>query len=231
MLPAAVPTPTHNPLSALPHVVRGLSALFWALPIDLLSTARTALSETWSPAGPLPCILAALLIVYGLHHLAQLHPQERIWQAALERASILGWLNVALSPTAYWFSRRPDEPFFRSGLTLQTVAGLALLLALNHVLRRLVALIPDETLRIETRLFTRFNVGILALIAAAMASLTFLQTSSTTASIAPRVTALALNIEPWQLILPALLPISLTMTMLWKAKEAVFAGIAPPAGS
>ena len=130
-------------IPALARVVRGLSAVFWGLPAVLLFDAKAALEDSWNPVGFGPVLAASALVLYGVHQFDRFQPQERIWAAAVERARLSAMLLLALAPFAVWWGRRPEEPFFAHSMVLLLVAGLAFLLALNHLLVRLAAMLPD----------------------------------------------------------------------------------------
>lgn len=208
-------------IPALASVVRGLSALFWGLPLVLLLDAKTALDDAWRTWGVVPVFAASALLVFGLVQLRHFQPGERIWTAALERTLVLGLMLVGLAPVTYWWSRVPHEPFFAVGMVLLLFCGLTFMLALNQMLLRLSAMLPDETLRIETRFFTTWNCRLLTVLGLILAAY----------QVAVRVPRMPEQIQlvwfalevlrPWLAVLFAFLPVALTMTLLWKTKEAI----------
>lgn len=228
-------------LPSLARAIRGLSALFWGLPIALFLTANVSLGMP-SPGGVpslpgslgsalgtlsaiFPAALAHGLLLYGLFLLRDFQPQERVWISALERARVIGWLNLALLPYGYWFSRRPQEPLFNQTFLVSLFAGLFYLVALNHVLRRLAAMLPDETLRADTRLFTTLNTRILFMLAFLLATTLYIGQSRETLALAGPILGTLAQFEPWHLVVPALIPIALTMTMYWKTKEVIMTSV------
>jgi hypothetical protein len=212
-------------IPALARVVRGLSALFWGLPFALLINTKTALGDPWQSWGLLPGLFTAGLLAYGIHELRKFQPGERIWIAALERAQVLGLMVLALTPSAQWWNRVPEEPFFFGGILLLLAAGLTFLLSLNQVLLRLAAMLPDETLRTETRFFVRWNSRlILALGALLAAYFVLVRTPSLPPAIVPFVMVFD-QVKTWLILLLALVPVALTMTLLWKTKEVILAGV------
>jgi hypothetical protein len=239
------PTPL---LPSLARVVRGLSALFWGLPLALLAGVKTAMGDSWrmfgvwgTPAGrfpgvagvlvdaamaALPGLIALGLLGYGLQLLRRFQPQERIWTGAIERASLFNLLLLGLLPFAHWWNVRPEHPFFVQSLGLLVVAAIAYMLALNAVLSRLAAMLPDEVFRSDTRLFTRVNRYLIGL-------LTGLLVLEQVAGLVPGRVPLLLHVyladladsRNWLFTMLALLPLALTMTLLWKAKEAILASV------
>lgn len=235
-------------MPSLGGAARGLSALFWGLPLALLACAKTALGDSWRALGSwgvpmvrqagwfglavdtfqacLPAIAALGLMQYGLGLLARFQSQERIWASALDRAMLLNGLMLALVPFAHWWSVRPTEVFFAESLLLFVFGAVGFMLALNRVLLRLAAILPDEVLRSDTRLFSRVNASLIGLLGLLMALETVVQRRP---GVLP-VTVVALLSElgesrNWLFVMLALVPLALTMTLLWKAKETILASV------
>lgn len=238
-------------LPSLARAVRGLSALFWGLPLALLACVKTAMGDSWRAFGSwgaplwrnqgwgglifdlvqacLPAAAALVLLLYGLRGLARFQPQERIWILALDRATVLNGLLIALLPFAHWWSVRPAEPFFIQSMALMVFAGIGFMLTLNRVLFRLSAMLPDEVLRSDTRLFSQVNAGLIG-------SLGLLVATQGLAEVFPDWMPLLLltllselgESRNWLFVMLALVPLALTMTLLWKAKEAIVASVFRP---
>jgi hypothetical protein len=105
------------------------------------------------------------------------------------------------------------------------VNGLLFLYALNVVLQRLAAMLPDETLRLETRFFAALDRY---LILATLSSMV-LYWSMLIYEPLPDIVAWILRwIEQVRLgfvVLLVLLPLSITMALLWKVKEVILGGV------
>lgn len=235
-------------MPSLARVVRGLSALFWGLPLALLACVKTAMGDSWRMLGvwgtplwrsrgvtgvmldalaaSLPGLAALGLLLYGLRSLVRFQPQERVWTGAVERASLLNLLLLGLLPFAHWWSVRPAHPLFLQSLGLFVLSGIGFMLALNGVLFRLAAMLPDEVLRSDTRLFTRVNGWLIGMLAVLLAG-------DWAAMAMPRVVPLAVQVflsdlaesRNWLFTMLALLPLALTMTLVWKAKEAILTSV------
>jgi hypothetical protein len=209
-------TPNPELLSSLGRLVRGLSALFWGMPIALVICVQTAKGEWLRPLGILPPIIATALLFYGLDLLGHFQKQERVWRAALERAKVFGLINLGLSPFLYWWNKIPSHPFYNSIMQVMTISGLLFLVTLNPVLRRLTAMLPDETLRLETRLFTTVNRYLLLLTLFRIDQL-------------PRLVIQFLFLLDqgglWVVLFLILLPVAMTMALIWKIKEVILASI------
>ncbi len=224
-------------LSALRRLVRGLSALFWGLPIALVVTVQTAVGRgDWLKSlgfAPMACAMALLL--YGIILLGKFQTQERIWMNALERARFVALVNLGLSPFLFFWSRVPGNVFFMVMIEMMFLTLLAFLYLLNSVLARLAAMLPDETLRGETQLFTRLNQTILLIIIPSLPFYFLIRGASTL----PRIVVdLVLLFERGGAILQMvllmffiLLPVAMTMALLWKTKEVIMAGVFANLGS
>src|SRR2546428_6308977 len=105
-------------MRALGRLVRGLSALFWGLPLALVVCVRTAMGDSPRPLGFLPPTIGAAvgilppvvvmsLLFYGVLQLGHFQKQERIWRLAVERAQILGIVNIGLAPFIFWWNQLP----------------------------------------------------------------------------------------------------------------------------
>ena len=218
-------TPNTELLRSLGRVVRGLSAMFWGLPLALIICVQTSETQMLRAFTVVPPVVVTGWIWYGLWQLGHFQKQERIWILALERAKILALVNVGLSPFLYWWSQRPDEVFYQAVVGALAVSGLLFLSSLNLVLHRLTAMLPDESLRQETRHFTTLNrfllLGIMLLGIVIYLIARF-----------PSVLALPINVaillgpgRLWLMVFLALLPLAMTMALLWKIKEVILDSI------
>ena len=219
-----MPDPVPNPdlLRSLGRLVRGLSVLFWGLPVALIVCVQTAKTEWFKSFGVGPPLAVMGLLVYGLWQLGHFQRQERPWRNALDRAQLLGLVNAGLSPFLYWWNKIPAHPFFVAVVTLMAATSLLFLSHLNLVLQRLSAMLPDETLRLETKQFATLN-RILLLITLLLAAV-YLSLSRWPAPL-PRWAASFLYIldqgNLWFLIFLVLLPLAMTMALIWKTKEVI----------
>jgi len=215
-------------MRSLGKLVRGLSSLFWGLPVALVLCVRTASSGLLNSNevyGLVPQLAATTLLAYGLWLMSDFQRQERVWTAALDRAKLASLINVGLSPFLHWHQRLPGEPFFFWMILAMAFNGLIFLLSLNLVLKRLAAMLPDETLRTETRAFTSVNSLVLILIPVLLILYFWINKVAGL----PRTLRLLLDLaEPmnyWAVIILILLPTSITMSLVWKIKEAILASV------
>jgi hypothetical protein len=206
-------------------LVRGLSALFWGLPLTLLASVETVKIDWFRHLGILPVVLMNGLVFYGLWQMGAFQPQERIWRAALDRTRLLALVNAGLSPFLYWWSHLPGNLFFSTMVLLATCCGLIFLIHLNLLLRRLTAMLPDETLRAETISFTHLNRSLLLLMLLLVAAYGGLRVWP---GLLEHLGVLVYWIQSlgfWLVILLVLLPLAMTMALLWKTKEVILESV------
>jgi hypothetical protein len=215
------PAPNAELLHSLGRLVRGLSALFWGLPIALIACFYTAKAESLRAFGVAPPLVTTAMLAYGLWQLGDFQKQERVWRASLDRAKLLSLFNLGLSPFLYWWNKVPMNLFFLAMVLLLAISALLFLGSVNLVLRRLGAMLPDEALRLETRQFTALNLNLLFVTFV----LALLYVGAGQVHEPPLWLATLLNVMEhsslWFLIVLILLPLAMTMALLWKTKEVI----------
>ena len=218
-----MPDTPPNPelLRALGKLVRGLSALFWGLPAALIICVGTAVGGWFRAFSIAPAMLTTGLILYGLWQIGAFQKQERPWRLALDRARLVALVNFGLSPFLYWWNRMPDNSFFTTVVGLLAVTSLLFLFNLNLVIARLGEMIPDETLRQETRQFTVVNRSLLVLLLVIASCYVFLVQMPNLPSSLINILIRLQHIGQPAVMLLVLLPLSLTMSLLWKTKEVI----------
>ena len=222
------PAPNPQLLRSLGRLARGLSALFWGLPASLVICAETARAEWLKPLGMAPALAGTGLLLYGLWQMSDFQKQERPWRNALDRAKLPGLVNFGLCPFLYWQNKMPEQPFFNAAVFVLVLSALLFLFNLNVVLKQLGAMLPDETLRQETRQFTALNRWLLLVWMVALVTLFFLQPV-----FFPNLPYLV-GQEKWiwiirgefsVLLFLGLAPLAMTMALLWKTKETIWDGV------
>jgi len=225
------PAPNAELMRSLGRLVRGLSALFWGLPAALLICFHTARAEVLQTFGVLPPLLITGLLAYGLKQLSAFQKQERVWQSALDRARLLSLINLGLSPFLYWSNRVPGNTFFLAMVIVMTFSGVLFMVALNLTLQRLGAMLPDESLRLDIKQFTAVNLNLLGVIFVLALIGVFLsfghnltlyrQISYLPQAIQYLLTGLETGGTAWLPLLLSLMPLAMTMALLWKTKEVI----------
>jgi hypothetical protein len=224
-VPAAEPEPKPGLLPSLGRLVRGLSALFWGLPVALVICVQSAKADWLRPLGVVAPLLATGLLYYGLVLLGTFQPQERVWHAALDRAKILALINIGLAPFLCWWNRMPWHPFYNAMVHLMLFTALFFLFTVNPVLRRLAAMLPDETLRVETRLFTAINRGLLVASMTLLVAYFLLARATRVPQVVIEFLVIWERFGQWIMLFLILLPIAMTMALIWKTKEVILTSV------
>jgi hypothetical protein len=220
--------PNAELLRSLGRLVRGLSMLFWGLPLTMVICILTAIMDVLRSFNIVPSLIATVWLVIALWQLGHFQKQERIWIRALDRAKWLALVNAGLSPFLFWWNQRPNEPWFMVVVSVMAFTGLLFLYNLNMVLYRLTAMLPDEALREETRQFSILNrfllTGILLLGMALVLLMELVLPRYSLAVIEPLRIVVVLasgGMWIWLLVFLSLLPLAMTMALLWKIKEVI----------
>jgi len=219
--------PNAELLRSLGRLVRGLSALFWGLPIALIVCVWTANPKWLRSYDIVPPLASTGLLVFGLWQLGGFQRQERVWRVALDRARIFSLINFGLSPFLYWRSQVPGNPFFSIAVTVLAVSSVFFLGSLNLVLQRLGAMLPDEALRLEIKQFTALNLKLLVATLICGAIYYLIETSQKMPIWLERLlvdierSGFGFVIVVLPLALFVLLPLAMTMALLWKTKEVI----------
>jgi len=154
--------------------------------------------------------------------------QERVWRRALDWALWLSMINLGLSPFLFWWNKMPGNIFFTIMVLLMTVSGLLFLASLNGMLRRLSAMLPDEALRLETRQFTALNLNLIWATFILCAMYLAVGQLRTPPIFLQAVMMVLDRGSFWFLVLLVLLPLAMTMALLWKTKEVILDNVFGP---
>ena len=218
-------------LPTLARVVRGTSMLFWGLPVAMVVSIMSTLSNWTDAAWPMGMLMPPVafgVLWVGLWLLGAFQPQERVWQAALGQAKLLGLFNLGLSPFLHWHHRAPDELYFANAVWLLALVFVFYLMALNKTLARLAAMLPDETLRVESQLFSRMNRVLLTITSISIGVMYLVTRIDEPPELLFRLVAMAAQFRPWLFMAFVLIPVSMTMSLLWKTKESILASVFTP---
>jgi hypothetical protein len=220
---SAMPDSAPNPelLHSLGRLVRGLSALFWGLPVALIVCIGTAGFGWFRVYGVVPPLATTALLIFGLWQLDSFQKQERPWRNALDRARLFALINAGLSPFLFWWNQQPQVLLFNISVAVLVLSAWLFLMSLNTVLVRLGAMLPDQTLRHETRVFTSLNRTLLvALLVVAILRVAVSRIPRLPEQLGP-VIAMWDRAGFLLVILLGLLPLAMTMALLWKTKEVI----------
>ncbi len=200
-------------------VLRGLSAMFWGLPLSLLALARHFLILYPTIYDLLLPVVATVLLLFGVSRVGRLHRQERVWQRSVVAAQVLGVFLVGLSPFLFLWNRAPGYGFFARAVLLLIGVAFAFIIALTRLLMRLSAMLPDEIARGDARLFHALSTYVVLVLAGVGVTI------YTRLSPISLPEFLALPRQPFGfarqalLLLLTLVPVAMAMSVTWKLKE------------
>jgi hypothetical protein len=197
------------------------------LPATLIICVRTSVKDKFEVQsldilGP---VIATGLVLYSLFLLGTFQSQERVWQRTLDRAKALAIINLGLSPFVFWHLRLPMVAAYATMMLLFSFTCLVFLLVLNQVLLRLTAMLPDEALREETVIFATFNQYVLVLVPMLSSTVLVLSQISGLPPEIARLLQYAQHLHQWFFIFFTLLPVAMTMALVWKIKAAILTSI------
>lgn len=212
-------------MAALGRLLRGLSALFWGIPLFLVAAVQCVRTDIPRGVQAWSMLATCFFLPYGVHMMGFFQPQERIWQRAVDRVRVLGLVVLGFSPFLFWWSRFTGERAFQAGVDVLGLSFLLFLHELNRLLDRLVAMIPDEALRQETQFFTKISRMILAPILGIVVIYSGLGLLEIRIPEAGPWFAFLSEGGLWTGLFLALLPVAMTMALIWKIKSILFESV------
>jgi len=218
-------TPNPELLRSLGRLARGLSCLFWGLPLALLICAQAIRVEWLRSLGIVPPVVTTGLLLYGLWQMNSFQRQERVWQNSLFRTQLFATVNLGLSPFLYWWNQVPGNNYFIAAAVLFALCSVAFLASLNTTIERLGAMLPEETLRYETRHFTAVNRWLLCIMVVIVGLFFAIGQSPELAAKFDQLLDAVARYYRWFVISFILLPVAMTMALLWKTKEVILASV------
>jgi hypothetical protein len=210
---------------SLRRLVRGLTALFWGLPFTLLVSAQSAVAEWLRPLGGLPPIIGTATLCFAVWEIGHFQKEERDWQQTLDRAKLLGLINVGLSPFIFFWNKLPAVAYYWNAVGLLALTGILFLFSLNQVLQRLAAMLPDETLRADTQVFTSLNLGLMLGMLVLVAVFVTIGQLETLPPIVNNLLNLFYKTRHTLAVFLILLPVAMTMSLIWKIRDVVLASV------
>lgn len=221
-------------LLGLGGVVRGLTVLVWALPLALAIVVWTAarvasampspFSDLLMSMGVVPAVAVTIALWFGVWQLGRFQPNIPSWQRSAERARGLALLLIGFAPFLFWWSRRPELLYFKISAAVLILLGLFFLAQLNAVLRRLTGILPDQALREETVSMARLNYFILGVLGVLQIAF-FVFDRTNIEVITTWLPRLYLEFVRLLLLLFMVIPVAITIALMWKIKETILESV------
>ena len=134
-------------------------------------------------------------------------------------------INLGLAPFLYWGKVLPGIGHYQLATWVMAVSGLLFLALLNQALQRLTAMLPDEPLRLEAGFFTSLNLYLLLGVLFLLSLWLVLLRIKPLPDVLQPVLALFSVVGLMVLLLLVLLPLALTITLLWRIKETILTSV------
>lgn len=211
---------------------RGLSSIFWALPAGVVLSTRSAMHHYAAKMEGLAPVVAYAFLFYGLLQLERL-PCEKPngWKRSLWRAAYCGFASIGLAPFVLFWNQHPESALFQFNLIAHGFCVVGFLVFYNLALGRLSSSVITDELQSEVQFLARFNqgtsLGILIVIAGYFGAIEFALSAPWVDILESRYSSIVVTCALMALILP----ISMTMNLTWKFKDAVFDWYHATAGS
>jgi hypothetical protein len=210
------------------RLARGCSCIFWGIPLTLLLFSG-ALELRLLPRFRLPGFVAGLLLVFcGVLYLNRVPPLTRRWPRRIRQALLVLLVLVYLSPFVHWWRAMPHVPYYSANMLGLLAATMWGFLIVNQLAAEIGLAFGDRTFCLEARicgwlavLFLLFP-GCFALVRSVLAAAPFENTGMISLVLVPYL------MPRWMYAL-ALLPFTLTMMMVWRAKELCLRALRKPA--
>jgi hypothetical protein len=215
----------HLPRSryVVPEILRGISAIFWALPIALVASIQVTLDDYAPTMRFLFPVAAFGLQAYGAHQLRWLDVVGAPnWRRRVDTMRVMALAQLLLSPFLLFFARGSDYGFFTFSIFILGWSWCGFIYSFCSFLGPLTASLPEKSLVDDYLWIKGFISGALFLICLSW-SLLFLRQFIFDARQMPFWLYLAA--PQWLgtfLIISAIFPVTVLMNLTWKVKEYLF---------
>lgn len=207
------------------RLIRGLSALFWGLPLALLFSFKTGTGLLVSRPEAITPIMAFALLTFGSHQLKSIRIVNQPTGQLVDWINLFALTNLGLSPFLYFWNQQPDEPYFSQVVGLLLLSGLLFVYLFNRLLFHLGNHLHEEPLRTETNLFSSFNAYCLIALTITIGVYFVLGEVPLGIMDFRLMSHPLMRIAHVIVLFFILLPLALTMTLTWRVKEALFDGL------
>ncbi|MGB9602196.1 MAG: hypothetical protein ACP5MG_06505 [Verrucomicrobiia bacterium] len=212
---------------SLSRLIRGLSMLFWGLPITLIISIKTAVKDRFElqPLDFFTPIISSAILLIAIFFIGNFKKSEKKWGVLIDRAKFFGIINLSLSPFIYWRLKVPEITAFSVAVWLFFVSNVFFLLILNRIIQQLTMMLPDKTLRLDAKNYGDLNqyMFLLLLIILFLAYLDnfFKDLPDTVSEFLITVS----RFHQWIITVVIVIPLAMTMALLWKTRETILTNI------
>ena len=204
---------------ALVRMVRGFGAVFWGLPVSLLLFFGAVEIHLVAQFKLPSCVLGLVVVYVGLVLLRFAGVQSRMWTRHGRIGLVSTFLLIYLGPFIYWFTYMPRSGlYYLLNMTLFFASVILLLFSVNRLAAEVGVETGDRDLMVESRLCAWSVILLMLLPTALTAVFSSYMAMKYESSLLAEMRGVRRDTPVWIHIF-FLVPLSLTMTSAWKAKE------------
>ncbi|MGC8742591.1 MAG: hypothetical protein ACP5T0_01765 [Verrucomicrobiia bacterium] len=212
---------------SLSRLIRGLSMLFWGLPVTLIICVKTAVKDRFElqPLDFFTPVITSAVLLFAVFFIGYFKKSERQWASLIDRAKFFGIINLSLSPFIYWRLKVPEITAFSVAVWLFFVSNVLFLLILNKIIQQLTLMLPNKTLRLDAKNYGDLNQYLLSLLLIIL----FLGYAGNFFKDLPESLSQFLftmsRFYQWIMTVIIVIPIAMTMALIWKTREIILADV------
>lgn len=207
------------------QIARGFSCSFWGIPLSLLLFFGAVDVDIMERVRLPAYILGVLLVYIGFIFLHRSKPVTRRWKTWAGQGLILSFILVYFSPFVYWWSHRPFTGFYVGNMLALVACATWLMFSVNRLAAEVGMALQDRTFAIEADLCGWSTVGLMMIPLLITTGLTLYYAGVAQLDWITEWVSVQSEMPVW-LYFFFLIPITLTMTSAWKAKECCIRAIA-----
>lgn len=214
-------------IRSLSRLIRGLSMLFWGLPITLIICVKTSVKDRLElqPIDFFTPIISSSVLLVATFLIGEFKKMEKSWSGLIDRAKFFGIINLSLSPFIYWRLKVPEITAFSVAVWLFFVSNIIFLLILNSIIQRLTSMLSDKTLRLDAKTYGDLNQYMLTLLLVIL----FLGYAGNFLKDSPlflnQVLVIISRFYQWIMTFIIVVPLAITMALIWKTRETILTNI------
>lgn len=212
---------------SLSQLVRGLTILFWGIPLTLVICVRTSVKDKFElqPIDFWIPIIATGSLLFALSYISNFRKNESVWILAIDRAKVFALINFFLSPFIYWRLKITDVPVFSVAVGIFFLSGIFFLLMVNRMIKQLSMMLPEYSFREDARVYADLNQYILMILSAILIINYIGALWGDKIKAFPSQLWVAARISQWVISFIIVAPVAMTMTLIWKAREVILSDV------
>ena len=206
--------------SEITEIFRGFSAIFWSLPMSLITSVHTSLNSLAQTSDFAFPVASFGLMAFGAHSVRRLSiPSENRWKLIVESIRFLAVAQVMLSPFILFHTRMAESKFFAFSILILGVFWILYFRLTIVMVGKILLRIGDSSIRRDYYWMRGFIEGSLLLVGLGWVVL-FLRNYFLDAEVLPLYMLIAT--PHWLgsfLLISIIFPVTVAMNLIWKTKD------------